>query len=71
MIESGRGLGFPTKASKGGRVSPESLGQKLERDFPLELGILGKKNLTHAALADGLENSITHGANPTTWALLK
>ena len=61
---------FPTKASKGGRVTLESLGQKLERDVPFELGILRKEHFTHAALADWLENSVTHGANTTSWASL-
>jgi len=64
MVESGRGLRFSLKASERSGVVLEGLAQKLERDLPFELAILGKEDFTHAAFANRLENSVPHGQHP-------
>ena len=42
---------LPAEAREGGGVGLERLGEKLKRDFPLELGILGEEDFAPTALA--------------------
>ena len=58
MIQSGRGLGFPTKTFQCLRVFRQFLGQELQRDEPMQLDILGLIDHTHAAATELLQDAI-------------
>ena len=52
MVQAGEDLGLTLEPCEAIRVSRKRLGQDLERDLPVELGIGGLINLAHAPLAD-------------------
>ena len=58
MIESRRGLGFPTQASQGGSVVLQPAGQKLQRDRPMKLRVLRLPDHTHPAFADLFDQAV-------------
>ena len=52
MVQRGEDFGFTFKPGKAIRILRERLGQHLERDIPVELGIRGPIDLAHPAFAD-------------------
>ena len=58
VIQSGSGLGFASKAFQRLVVFRKFLGQELERDKPMELGVLGLIDHAHAAATELLHDPI-------------
>ncbi len=58
MIERGGGLGLTLKAFPNILVAQQMARKKLQRNEPLEFGVLGLIDNAHAALADFLEDAV-------------
>ena len=56
VIQSGRGPGFPQKASLGSLFSAEVRRQELQRHEPVQLEVPGLVDHSHTALAEALED---------------
>jgi hypothetical protein len=52
VVERGERLGLALEACQAIGVGRHLRGQHLERDLPLEPGVLGQVNLAHPALAE-------------------
>jgi hypothetical protein len=58
VVEGGAGLGLALEPLQGDGVAEELLGQELQRDGPVEAGVLGLVDDTHAAAANLLEDAV-------------
>ncbi len=52
VVEAGKDLRFPLEPSKPVWVGCKEVGEDLQRDIPVELGVAGAIHLTHTAFAD-------------------
>ena len=52
VIEAGEDLRLPRESGEAVRISREGVGQDLQRDLAVELGVGGLPDLAHAALAE-------------------
>ena len=52
VVEAGQDLGFPLEPGEAIRISREGVGEDLQRDLAVELGVGGLPDLAHAALAN-------------------
>ena len=50
------------------RIALQRLGQELEGDLALELGVVGEKHLAHAAFAEGADDAIAGRGAHSSWA---
>jgi hypothetical protein len=55
MVQRREGLGFTLEASQAIRIVRERLGQNLDRDIAVQLGIAGAKDFAHAPAADQVD----------------
>ena len=55
MVQRGQRLGFTQEAREPLRVVRERLGQDLDRDIPIELGIARPIDFAHASATDRLD----------------
>src|SRR4051794_14222618 len=58
MIQRRRGLRLSNKTSELVSVRAEFVAQKLDRDLPVKLGVLGKVHLAHTACTDLGKNAV-------------
>src|ERR1700694_5614477 len=58
MVERGQDLGFALEAGHALGVAGKRLGQNLQRNIALQLGVAGAVHLAHAAGTDGREDLV-------------
>ena len=63
MIERRRRLCLALEQRQGDRIAVQRLGQELDGDLAFELRVVGKKHLTHPALAQAREDAIARRRN--------
>ncbi len=63
MIQRGERLCFASEPRQPIRVVRKRLGEDLDRDITIQLGVTGPKDLTHVTFADGREDFV--GAEPS------
>ena len=68
VIERGDGFRFPCEPRPAFFAFGELGRENLERDLPVELGVLGQKNLTHTTGADLLQDLVvSEGLTDHPW----
>ena len=58
MVQRGDGPGFPLEACPTVRIRRHRLGQYLQRNVAMELGVLGLPDNSHPALADHFDQAV-------------
>jgi hypothetical protein len=64
MVQGGEDFGFALESRQALEISPDGLGQDLNRDLPLETGVRGAIDLAHPASAERRDDVV--GAQAST-----
>ena len=70
MVQRRSGSGLPPKALQRLRIARQIVGQKFERDKPVQLRVLGLVNHAHPATAELLDDAVVRNFWPITGANL-